>query len=143
MAAPSPPNQPGVRVPAQPCRDLPAGRLTGVYLSNRLNQPDVITIDMGGTSSDICLIDKGQPRLTTEADIEGYPIKLPMIDINTIGAGGGSIAWIDDGGALRVGPQSAGADPGPVCYGRSGKEPTVTDANAILGRINPVLFVGG
>ncbi len=119
------------------------GALTGVYLSDRLNEPDVITIDMGGTSSDICLIDKGQPRLTTEADIEGYPIKLPMIDINTIGAGGGSIAWIDDGGALRVGPQSAGADPGPVCYGRGGKEPTVTDANAILGRINPAYLLGG
>lgn len=119
------------------------GALTGVYLSKRLNQPDVITIDMGGTSSDICLIDKGQPGLTTEADIEGYPIKLPMIDINTIGAGGGSIAWIDDGGALRVGPLSAGADPGPVCYGRNGKEPTVTDANAILGRINPAYLLGG
>ena len=81
----------------------------------------MITIDIGGTSSDICLIKDGKPNLTTESDIEGYPIKLPMIDVNTIGAGGGSIAWIDPGGALRVGPQSAGADPGPACYGLRGK----------------------
>ena len=98
---------------------------------------------MGGTSSDICLIESGRPTLTTEADIEGYPIRLPMIDINTIGAGGGSIAWIDPGGALRVGPESAGARPGPVCYGRGGTEPTVTDANAVLGRINPAYLLGG
>jgi len=119
------------------------GALTGVYLAQRLDQPNVITIDMGGTSSDICLIESGRPHLTTEADIEGYPIRLPMIDINTIGAGGGSIAWIDSGGALRVGPQSAGADPGPVCYGLGGREPTVTDANAVLGRINPDYLLGG
>jgi N-methylhydantoinase A len=119
------------------------GALIGVHLSEALKTPNVITIDMGGTSSDICLIESSQPRLTTEADIEGYPIKLPMIDINTIGAGGGSIAWIDAGGALRVGPQSAGADPGPVCYGRGGEKPTVTDANVILGRLNPVYILGG
>jgi N-methylhydantoinase A len=119
------------------------GALTGVYLSNLLSEPNVITIDMGGTSSDICLIESHQPHLTSEADIEGYPIKLPMIDINTIGAGGGSIAWIDPGGALRVGPVSAGAVPGPVCYGRGGTEPTVTDANAVLGRINPSYLLGG
>lgn len=119
------------------------GALTGVELAKGLNQPNVITIDMGGTSSDICLIENCRPNLTTEADIEGYPIKLPMIDINTIGAGGGSIAWIDAGGALRVGPESAGAAPGPVCYGRGGTEPTVTDANAVLGRINPAYLLGG
>jgi N-methylhydantoinase A len=119
------------------------GALIGVHLSETLKTPNVITIDMGGTSSDICLIESNQPRLTTEADIEGYPIKLPMIDINTIGAGGGSIAWIDAGGALRVGPRSAGADPGPVCYGLGGEEPTVTDANVILGRLNPVYLLGG
>ncbi len=119
------------------------GALTGVFLARSIEQPDVITIDMGGTSSDICLIEDAKPRLTTETDIEGYPIKLPMIDINTIGAGGGSIAWIDAGGALRVGPQSAGADPGPVCYDRGGSEPTVTDANAVLGRINPRYILGG
>ena len=119
------------------------GALLGVYLSGALKTPNIITIDIGGTSSDICLIESGQPKLTTEADIEGYPIKLPMIDINTIGAGGGSIAWIDTGGALRVGPQSAGADPGPVCYGRGGDQPTVTDANIILGRLNPAYLLGG
>ncbi|MEJ2164083.1 MAG: hydantoinase/oxoprolinase family protein [Desulfobacterales bacterium] len=119
------------------------GALIGVHLARALRAPNVITIDMGGTSSDICLIEASQPKMTTEADIEGYPIKLPMIDINTIGAGGGSIAWIDAGGALRVGPQSAGADPGPVCYGRGGDRPTVTDANVILGRINPAYLLGG
>jgi len=119
------------------------GALTGAYLARRLEEPNLITIDMGGTSSDICLIRDSRPSQTTEAEIEGYPIRLPMIDINTIGAGGGSIAWIDPGGALRVGPQSAGADPGPVCYGRGGTEPTVTDANAVLGRINPAYLLGG
>ncbi len=119
------------------------GALTGVFISKAIGRPHLITIDMGGTSSDICLIEGGVPQLTTESDIGGYPIKLPMIDINTIGAGGGSIAWIDAGGALQVGPRSAGADPGPVCYGRGGKEPTVTDANAILGRINPSYLLGG
>ena len=119
------------------------GALTGVHLARKLESPDLITIDMGGTSSDICLIEAGRPTLTTEADIEGYPIRLPMIDINTIGAGGGSIAWIDPGGALRVGPKSAGASPGPVCYGQGGDEPTVTDANAVLGRINPAYLLGG
>ena len=119
------------------------GVLTGVQLAQKLNQPNQITIDIGGTSSDICLIDGGRPNLTTETDIEGYPIKLPMIDINTIGAGGGSIAWIDPGGALRVGPESAGAAPGPVCYARGGTVPTVTDANVILGRINPEYLLGG
>ncbi|MBW1713043.1 MAG: hydantoinase/oxoprolinase family protein [Deltaproteobacteria bacterium] len=119
------------------------GALTGVFLAHGLNKPNLITIDIGGTSSDICLIESKRPRLTTESDIEGYPIKLPMIDINTIGAGGGSIAWIDAGGALQVGPKSAGADPGPVCYGRGGDQPTVTDANAILGRINPRHLLGG
>jgi len=119
------------------------GALAGVQLAKILDCPNVITIDIGGTSSDICLIENNQPKLTTESDIEGYPIKLPMIDINTIGAGGGSIAWIDAGGALRVGPESAGAMPGPICYGRGGTEPTVTDANAILGRISPSHLLGG
>ena len=119
------------------------GALTGACLSKSLDCPDVITIDIGGTSSDICLIKDGHPNQTTESDIEGYPIKLPMIDINTIGAGGGSIAWVDPGGALRVGPQSAGAVPGPACYGVGGEEPTVTDANAVLGRINPAFLLGG
>lgn len=119
------------------------GVLTGAFISRSTSQPNLITIDIGGTSADISLIESGTPHLTTESQIGGYPIKLPMIDINTIGAGGGSIAWIDSGGALRVGPQSAGADPGPVCYGLGGTKPTVTDANAILGRINPSYLLGG
>jgi len=119
------------------------GVIAGAFISKVTNRKNVITIDMGGTSSDICLIDKGKPKFTTESEIGGYPIKLPMIDINTIGAGGGSIAWIDAGGALRVGPQSAGADPGPVCYEKGGKEPTVTDANVVLRRINPKYLLDG
>jgi len=119
------------------------GVLTGVLLSQATEHRNIITIDIGGTSSDISLIENGRPRLTTESQIGGHPIKLPMIDINTIGAGGGSVAWIDSGSALRVGPHSAGADPGPVCYGRGGTEPTATDANAILGRINPSYLLGG
>jgi N-methylhydantoinase A len=119
------------------------GALTGVFISRTIERPNVITIDMGGTSSDICLIEGETPRLTTESEIGGYPIKLPMIDINTIGAGGGSIARVDAGGALRVGPESAGADPGPVCYGRGGTEPTVTDANLVLGRLSPSGLLGG
>jgi len=115
---------------------------------NNLNsneEPDtsirVITFDMGGTSTDVSLID-GVPRLTSEAEIGGCPIKVPLLDIHTIGAGGGSIALVDAGGALRVGPQSAGADPGPACYGR-GDLPTVTDANLVLGRLVADRFLGG
>ena len=119
------------------------GALTGELLARATQNENVITVDVGGTSSDICLIEANQAGLTTESDIQGYPIKLPMIDINTIGAGGGSIAWIDPGGALQVGPVSSGSVPGPVCYGRGGTEPTVTDANAILGRINPEYLLGG
>lgn len=101
----------------------------------------VITFDMGGTSTDVSLIN-GQPSLTTDAIIGGYPIHLPLLDIHTIGAGGGSIAYIDEGGSLRVGPQSAGADPGPACYGK-GDLPTVTDANLVLNRLLPDYFLGG
>lgn len=119
------------------------GALTGELIARSTKCENIITVDVGGTSSDICLIEATQARLTTESDIEGYPIRLPMIDINTIGAGGGSIAWIDQGGALKVGPVSSGSVPGPVCYGRGGTEPTVTDANAILGRINPEYLLGG
>jgi N-methylhydantoinase A len=101
----------------------------------------LITFDMGGTSTDVSLID-GQPSLTTDANVGGCPIHVPMLDIHTIGAGGGSIAYVDAGGSLRVGPQSAGADPGPACYGR-GEYPTVTDANLVLGRLLPDHFLGG
>jgi N-methylhydantoinase A len=98
---------------------------------------------MGGTSFDVSLASKGVLTFTTESDINGHAIKVPMIDIKTLGAGGGSIAWVDAGGALQVGPESAGADPGPACYGWGGTEPTVTDANLVLGYLNPAYFVGG
>ena len=111
------------------------GRLTGFQ--------NLITIDMGGTSTDISLIQNGKPILTSEGSIEGIPIRVPIIDINAIGAGGGSIAWIDEGGALKVGPQSAEAVPGPACYDQGGDRPTITDANVIFGRIDPGYFLGG
>src|SRR5699024_5034883 len=104
---------------------------------------NMITIDMGGTSLDTALINDGTPQFTTSSEIEDYPIHVPMVEMHTIGSGGGSIAWIDSGGALRVGHSSAGANPGPVCYGKGGTEPTVSDANAILGRINPESILGG
>jgi N-methylhydantoinase A len=104
---------------------------------------DIITMDMGGTSTDISLILGGAPQVTREASLERTPIRIPVIDINAIGAGGGSIAWIDEGGALRVGPMSAEAVPGPACYGRGGTKPTVTDANLVLGRFGGDTRLGG
>lgn len=104
---------------------------------------DLITMDIGGTSTDISLIRDGRPAITREARLEEMPIRLPVVDINAIGAGGGSIAWIDDGGALRVGPRSAEAVPGPACYGRGGTEPTVSDANLVLGRLGTDTRLGG
>lgn len=120
-----------------------AGVLACQYVGRMTGRENLLGFDMGGTSTDISLIYRGEPLMTTEADVGGYPIKLPVLDINTIGAGGGSIAWIDSGGALRVGPRSAGADPGPVAYGNGGTEPTVTDANLALGRFSPDRFLGG
>ncbi len=103
-----------------------------------------VTLDMGGTSTDCSTVVRGQISFTTDFEIEfGLPIQIPMIDIRTIGAGGGSIAWVDRGGMLRVGPESAGARPGPACYGFGGERPTVTDANLVLGRLNPANFLGG
>jgi N-methylhydantoinase A len=102
-----------------------------------------VTFDMGGTSSDVSLIRDGDIARTTDAEIDGHPIGIPMVDIETVGSGGGSIAWVDDGGALRVGPESAGAEPGPACYGRGGTEPTVTDANVMLGYIGEEAALGG
>ena len=104
---------------------------------------DIIAMDMGGTSTDISLVLDGRPQVTREAALDGIPIRIPVIDINAIGAGGGSIAWIDEGGALRVGPTSAEAVPGPACYGRGGAEPTVTDANLVLGRLGGDTKLGG
>jgi N-methylhydantoinase A len=103
----------------------------------------LITFDMGGTSSDVSLVRDGEVERTTDATVEGRPIGVPMVDLTTVGAGGGSIAWVDSGGALRVGPESAGADPGPACYGRGGSRPTVTDANVVLGYIGGSSALGG
>ncbi len=121
----------------------PAGGLMGArWIADNLGRPQLLTFDMGGTSTDVALID-GQVNLTSEGCIGPYPVAVPMVDMHTIGAGGGSIARVDDGGMLAVGPESAGADPGPACYGRGGGLPTVTDANLILGRLRPNAFLGG
>ena len=119
------------------------GVVAGSYIGRLMGDNQLITVDMGGTSFDIGLVDQGQPRVHSESQFEGYPVKIPAVDVHAIGAGGGSIAWIDQGGALNVGPISAGADPGPACYGQGGEEPTVTDANLVLGRLNPDYFLGG
>lgn len=118
------------------------GVISALHIGKLAGFEKLITFDMGGTSTDVSLID-GAPTVTTETKINGLPIKVPMIDIHTIGAGGGSIAWIDEGGLLRVGPVSAGADPGPACYGKGGRDITVTDANLFLGRLVPEHFLGG
>lgn len=102
---------------------------------------DVLTMDVGGTSCDVSVVTDGEPAVSTETTVGEYPVAVPTVDVHTVGAGGGSIAHVDAGGALRVGPQSAGADPGPVCYGRGGTEPTVTDAHLLLGRLDPDAFV--
>jgi N-methylhydantoinase A len=121
----------------------PAGGLRGARLVAELGGATrLLTFDMGGTSTDVALVD-GDPRLTTEGRVAGYPVAVPMVDMHTIGAGGGSLAWLDAGGMLQVGPESAGADPGPACYGRGGTRPTVTDANLVLGRLRPDAFLGG
>jgi N-methylhydantoinase A len=121
----------------------PAGGAVGGFeIGRRAGYDNVITFDMGGTSTDVCLCAGGLSR-TAEAIIGEAPIRVPVIDIHTVGAGGGSIAYKDPGGSLRVGPRSAGAEPGPICYGRGGTEPTVTDANLFLGRLSPLHFLGG
>ena len=120
-----------------------AGVIGGVTLAKQAGFENVITVDMGGTSFDICLAQQGKPKFSRESEIGGHALRIPMIDIHTIGAGGGSIAWIDRGGVLRVGPKSAGADPGPVCYSKGGSEPTVTDANLVLNRLDAEYFLGG
>lgn len=121
----------------------PAGGAVGALEIGRAAGMDrLITFDMGGTSTDVCLLNRGLP-MTTQSAIAGYPVKVPMIDIHTVGAGGGSIAGLDRGGAMTVGPESAGAAPGPICYGRGGTRVTVTDANLYLGRIVPDFFLGG
>jgi len=119
------------------------GVVAGAHFAALAGAGHVITMDVGGTSTDISLIRNGRPETTRGAKIGQIPIRLPTIDINAIGAGGGSIAWIDDGGALRVGPMSAEAIPGPACYGRGGRRPTITDANVVLGRLGGETRLGG
>ncbi|WP_088835153.1 hydantoinase/oxoprolinase family protein [Paenibacillus tyrfis] len=119
-----------------------AGIIAAAAISAAAGIHDVLTLDMGGTSTDMALIEGGIPRLLNEGKIDIYDIKSPMIDMTTVGAGGGSIAWLSGNKSLRIGPQSAGASPGPVCYGRGGQEPTITDANIVLGRIPPYLLGG-
>lgn len=117
-----------------------AGLIAANYMSQLIGEKNIITLDMGGTSADVALIQNNIMRFTTENNVEGYPISIPTADLSFIGAGGGSIAWCDAGGALKVGPKSAGAEPGPVCYGKGGEKPTVTDANLVTGRIRPEIF---
>ena len=120
-----------------------AGAQASAYLARDEAQSGLVTLDMGGTSADIAFIEGGVPLETTESTIARRQIDVPALDMSSISAGGGSIAWIDGGGFLNVGPQSAGADPGPACYGRGGTRPTVTDADVVCGYLNPNYFLGG
>ncbi len=128
-------------VAAAPVHTLLSGPAAGVVAAGAVARgagfTDAIALDMGGTSTDVCLIKAGQPEVSTSAQIAGLPFRTPAVGIHTVGAGGGSIAWVDAGGALRVGPGSAGAEPGPACYGLGGTEPTVTDAHCVLGHLDP------
>jgi N-methylhydantoinase A len=131
--------------PVQTVMSGPAGGMIATErIATALGESNVLTIDMGGTSADVGILVDGRQRQTTEYEIEwGVPAAVPLIDIKSIGAGGGSVAWVDAGGFLRVGPRSAGAQPGPICYGRGGREVTVTDANVMLGRLDPGYFLAG
>jgi N-methylhydantoinase A len=121
----------------------PTGGVVGATrIAAKAGFADAISFDMGGTSTDVCLIAGGEAERSTERAVAGLPIRLPSVDVHTVGAGGGSVVWVDAGGALRIGPESAGADPGPACYGRGGGKPTVTDANLLLGRL-PAKLAGG
>jgi N-methylhydantoinase A len=120
-----------------------AGALGSAVIAEIAGFPDLVTLDAGGTSTDLCLIEGGKPQVTNGGSVGPFPVRIPMIDIETIGTGGGSIAWISREGHLKVGPRSAGAEPGPMCYPNGGNEPTITDANLVLGRIPPSLIGGG
>lgn len=130
-----------------PARSILSGPAAGVrgaqYFGDLTQAENILTMDMGGTSCDTAVIKQGEAPRTREGQIGGQPVAVPMIEINAIGAGGGTIARVDDEGRLRVGPQSAGADPGPICYDQDGTDPTVTDANVVLGRLNPTELLGG
>ena len=133
------------RHPIQMTLSGPTGGVVGAkQIARSIDVDHLVTLDMGGTSTDVSTVVGGQESFTTSFEIEfGLPIQIPMIDIRTMGAGGGSLAWIDKGGMLRMGPESAGANPGPACYGLGGTQATATDANLALGRINPANFLGG
>ena len=132
------------RLPVRAVLSGPSTGVVGAQVTARLaGAHDVIAFDMGGTSTDVALMQASEARLAREAVVHGYPIKAPMLDIHTVGAGGGSIAFVDTGGLLKVGPRSAGADPGPACYDRGNDEPTVTDANMVLQTLNPTHLLGG
>jgi N-methylhydantoinase A len=132
------------RLPVRTLLSGPSTGVVGAQVTARLaGARDIITFDMGGTSTDVALLRGDEARLAREAVVHGYPIKAPMLDIHTVGAGGGSIAFVDSGGLLKVGPRSAGADPGPACYDRGNDEPTVTDANIVLQTLNPTYLLGG
>jgi N-methylhydantoinase A len=120
-----------------------AGVVGATRQAGRSSRKNLITFDMGGTSTDVSLVVDGQPSLSPETEIDGLPVRTPVLDIVSVGAGGGSLVWIDDGGMLRVGPRSAGAMPGPACYGRGGTEPTITDAHVVRGTIRAEAFLGG
>src|SRR5271157_1555200 len=134
------------RAAREPVRTILSGPAGGVvaaaYLAEQLGIARAISFDMGGTSTDVCLL-AGPPRSTSETTLGGLPVAVPVLDVHSVGAGGGSLARLDAGGALRVGPESAGAEPGPACYGKGGNRPTVTDANLILGRLDAECFLGG
>jgi N-methylhydantoinase A len=131
----------------QPVRTLLSGPSAGVmgaaWVSAAAGIASIITFDMGGTSTDVARVEDGRPVIGVQRTIAGYPVRIPSLEIETVGAGGGSIAWVDSGGALRVGPHSAGAHPGPACYGRGGTAPTVTDANVVLGRLSSTQLLDG
>jgi len=142
----------GGRLPAQAIRENaitalfsgPAGGVTGALRQvGASGYENLVTFDMGGTSTDVCLVSNGKPVIAPETSVDGLPIRTPVVDIASVGAGGGSIVWRDTGGMLRVGPRSAGADPGPACYGRGGRDPTITDAHVIRGTLQPESFLGG
>jgi N-methylhydantoinase A len=133
-----------IRRPVTMVLSGPAAGVVGAgFVGSIADRRNLITFDAGGTSTDVSVIENGEPHHTPEGRLGKYPLRLPMIDIATIGSGGGSIAWTDDGGGLHVGPQSAGSTPGPACYGRSGEEPTATDASLVLGYLNPDYFAEG
>ena len=120
-----------------------AGVVGAAHAAMHSGLGDCLTFDMGGTSTDVALVQRGRPIVATTSEIDGYPLRVPMVDVRTIGAGGGSIAWLDRAGGLRVGPRSAGSRPGPACYGLGAVDPTVTDASVLLGYLNPTGFAGG